>query len=101
VLIYGIGLTRVQRLTGSVPVTAIIGGLLYALIHLFDGWTTYDSIRNGALSIIFLILQYFGPGLIKSVLTLRTGNTWVHVWGYHAIAPHATVDAPSVGHLSH
>ena len=101
VLIYGIGLTRVQRLTGSVPATAIIGGLLYALIHLFDGWTTYDSVRNGALSVIFLILQYFGPGLIKSVLTLRTGNTWVHVWGYHAIAPHATVDAPSVGHLSH
>jgi hypothetical protein len=26
-----------------------------------------------------LMFQYFGPGIIKSVLTLRTGNAWVHV----------------------
>jgi hypothetical protein len=101
VLIYGIGLPRILRLTGSVPATAVAGGLAYALVHVFDGWTTYGTARNAALSIIFLVLQYFGPGLIKSVLTLRTGNVWVHVWGYHAIAPHATVDAPSVVHLFH
>jgi hypothetical protein len=101
VLIYGIALPRVLRLTGSVAATAVLGGLAYALIHIFDGWATYASAREAVLTLVFLVLQYFGPGLIKSVLTLRTGNVWVHVWGYHAIAPHATVDAPVVTHLFH
>ena len=51
--------------------------------------------------VCFLLLQYSGPGLIEAVLTQRTGNTWVHVRGHHAIAPHATVDAPTVVHLVH
>ena len=101
VVIYGIALPRVLRLTGSVQITAVFGGLAYAIIHLFDGWTLFDSARNAGLTLIFLMLQYFGPGLVKSVLTLRTGNVWVHVWGYHAIAPHATIDAPNVTHLFH
>ena len=29
-----------------------------------------------------------------AVLTLRTGNAWVHALGYHAIAPHVLIDAP-------
>ena len=101
ILIYGIALPRVLRLTGSVPATAIIGGLAYAVIHIFDGWAVYDGVRSTILTLIFLTLQYFGPGLIKSVLTLRTGNVWVHVWAYHAIAPHATIDAPNQVHLFH
>ena len=40
--------------------------------------------------------QYFGPGMMKSVLTLRTGNAWVHALGYHAVAPHVIVDTPLV-----
>ena len=48
------------------------------------------------LSVIFLFLQYFGPGMIKTVLTLRTGNAWVHVWAYHAIAPHVVGDTPTI-----
>ena len=51
---------------------------------------------HGTLSVIFLMFQYFGPGMIKSVLTLRTGNAWVHLWAYHAIAPHVTVDTPNI-----
>lgn len=101
ILIYGIMLPRFMRLTGSVPATAILGGLAYALIHVFDGWALYTDLRTGVLTLCFLVLQYFGPGLIKAVLTQRTGNVWVHVWGYHAIAPHATVDAPTVVHLVH
>ena len=102
ILVYGIALPRVLRLTGSVPATAIIGGFAYAAMHVFDGWAVYDSLTTRPLlTLIFLILQYFGPGLIKSVLTLRTGNVWVHVWGYHAIAPHATIDAPSIVHIFH
>lgn len=101
VLIYAIMLPRFARLTGSVPATAVLGGLAYALIHVFDGWALYSDAPTGVLTLCFLLLQYFGPGLIKSVLTQRTGNTWVHVWGYHAIAPHATVDAPQLVHLLH
>jgi hypothetical protein len=101
ILVYGIMLPRFMRLTGSVPATAILGGLTYAVIHVFDGWALYTDLRTGVLTVCFLVLQYFGPGLIKAVLTQRTGNTWVHVWGYHAIAPHATVDAPTVVHLVH
>ena len=66
------------------------------MIHFFESWTAYDSLTNGVLSVIFLMFQYFGPRIIKSVLTLRTGNAWVHVWAYHAIAPHVTVDTPNL-----
>ena len=53
---------------------------------------------HAALSLIFVLLQYFGPGMMKSVLTLRTGNAWVHApaVGYHAFAPHVIVDTPLV-----
>ena len=32
--------------------------------------------------------------MMKTVLTLRTGNAWVHVWAYHALAPHTLIDTP-------
>ena len=37
-------------------------------------------------------LTFFSPGIVKSFLTFRTGNAWVHMWGFHAIAPHVMVD---------
>jgi hypothetical protein len=76
----------------------ILGGLTYAALHLFDAWAVYDSAAATALSVIFLFFQYFGPGMVKSVLTLRTGNAWVHVWAYHAIAPHVTLDTVHIVH---
>jgi hypothetical protein len=39
--------------------------------------------------------------MIKTVLTLRTGNAWVHVWAYHAIAPHALADTPNIVKIFH
>jgi MFS family permease len=96
ILIFGILLPRLLRITGSTAATVVLGGLAYAAVHFFDGWTNFSTVRAAILSVIFLVLQYFGPGMIKTVLTLRTGNTWVHVWAYHALAPHATIDAPSV-----
>jgi len=87
---------RFRRLTGSTATTVILGGVTYTLLHCFDGWLAFDSARAAALSIIFLFLQYFGPGMIKTVLTLRTGNAWVHVWSYHAVAPHVLADTPII-----
>jgi hypothetical protein len=73
--------------------------LTYAGVHFFDSWTVYTTLNSGLLSAIFVALQYFGPGMAKSVMTLRTGNAWVHVWAYHAIDPHVTIDTPTIVRL--
>jgi hypothetical protein len=96
IFVYAILLPRVAKLTGSVATTILIGGVAYAVLHLFDAWLLYDSVSNALLSLIFLAFQYFPPGMVKAVLTLRTANAWVHAWGYHAIVPHATLDAPNI-----
>jgi hypothetical protein len=94
VLIYAILLPRYLKLTGSAISAVLLGGLTYAAMHIVEGWSAFDSPRNTVLSLIFVLLQYFGPGMIKSVLTLRTGNAWVHAFSYHAVAPHVIVDTP-------
>lgn len=96
VLIYSILLPRYLRLTGSAISTVLLGGLTYAAMHIVEGWSVFGSPRDAVLSLLFVLFTYFGPGMIKSVLTLRTGNTWVHALGYHAVAPHVIVDAPLV-----
>lgn len=94
ILIYAILLPRYLRLTGSYVGAIILGGLTYAAMHIVEGWSRFDTPSDIALSLIFVVLTYLGPGMIKSFLTLRTGNAWVHALGYHAIAPHVLVDAP-------
>jgi hypothetical protein len=96
VLIYAILLPRFLKLTGSATSAVLLGGLTYAGMHIVEGWSAFDSPRDTALSLIFVGLQYFGPGMIKGVLTLRTGNAWVHALSYHAVAPHVIVDTPLV-----
>jgi hypothetical protein len=32
---------------------------------------------------------------------VRTGNAWVHVWAYHAFAPHTLADTPHLVHVFH
>ena len=96
VLIYAILLPRYLKLTGSAISAVLLGGLTYAAMHIVEGWSTFDSPRNATLSLIFVVLQYFGPGMFKSVLTLRTGNAWIHALSYHIIAPHVIVDTPLV-----
>ena len=88
IFIYCILLPRYLKWTNSVALTIILGGLSYAAVHVGDSWTNYGSLSTGVLSIIVVFIQYFGPGMVKSVLTLRTGNAWVHAWAYHAIDPH-------------
>ncbi|MBN9508916.1 MAG: hypothetical protein J0I21_07320 [Alphaproteobacteria bacterium] len=94
VLIYAILVPRYVRLTGSLPTTVLLGGVTYAAMHLVEGWSVFATPREAALSVLFVLLGYFGPGMIKTFITLRTGNAWVHAIGYHAIAPHVVVDAP-------
>ena len=96
IFIYSILLPRYLKLTGSVATTVLLGALSYAALHVFEYWTVYDSVSHSVLSMIFVVLTFMGPGMIKSYLTLRTGNAWVHLWGYHAIAPHVTTDTPVV-----
>jgi hypothetical protein len=94
VLIYSILLPRYLKLPGSFVVTVLLGGATYALMHIVEGWSTFNGATNTALSLIFVALTYVGPGMFKSFVTLRTGNAWVHAIAYHAIAPHVIVDAP-------
>jgi hypothetical protein len=96
VLIYAILIPRYLKLTGSATTTVLLGGLTYALMHIVEGWSAFDSSRDAALSLIFVVLGYLGPGMIKTFITLRTGNAWVHALGYHAVAPHVIVDTPLI-----
>ena len=96
VFIYAILFPRYLKLTGS-PVTAVLlGALSYAALHIFEYWTVYDSLSHALLSVIFVLLTFIPPGLMKSYLTLRTANAWVHLWGFHAITPHVTADTPMI-----
>jgi hypothetical protein len=96
VFIYSILLPRYARLGGSTAATVLLGGLSYAALHVCEYWTVYDSLPHAVLSLLFVLTTFIGPGLIKSYLTVRTGNAWVHLWAYHAFAPHVTSDAPVV-----
>lgn len=87
---------RVLVITGSASAAVVAGGVTYALVHLFDGWTDYRTPQLAALSLGLLVLQYLVPGMFKAWLTLRTGNAWVHAWAYHAVAPHVWADTPLI-----
>jgi hypothetical protein len=101
VFIYCILVPRYLKLTGSVATTVLLGGLTYMLAHVYDAWTTFGSAREALLSVAFLLFLYVGPGMVKTVLTLRTGNAWVHVWAYHALAPHTLQDTPLLVKVFH
>jgi hypothetical protein len=96
VLIYAILVPRYLKLTGSCTTTVLLGGVTYAAMHIVEGWSLFNTPRDAALSLIFVVLQYFGPGMMKTVITLRTGNAWVHAIAYHAVAPHVLVDTPLI-----
>jgi hypothetical protein len=96
VFIYAILMPRYMKIAGSATTTVLLGAVSYAALHAFESWTAYDSVAHAALSLIFVLLIFGGPGLIKSFLTVRTGNAWVHLWAYHAIVPHVTLDTPNI-----
>jgi len=91
IFIYAILVPRYMKIAS--PVTAyFLGAASYPVMHIFESWTRYDSVAHSVLSIFVVFLILFPAGLVKSFLTMRTGNAWVHLWGFHAISPHVTVD---------
>ena len=50
VLIYSILLPRYLKLTGSATATVFLGGLTYAVMHLVEGWSAFDSPRDGVVA---------------------------------------------------
>jgi hypothetical protein len=101
IFVYAILVPRFLRLTGSTATTVVLGGLTYTALHVWDAWAVFDSPANAAVSAAFLVLTYFAPGMFKTLLTVRTGNAWVHVWAYHALAPHTLADTPHLVHVFH
>jgi hypothetical protein len=97
IFIYAILLPRYARLFSS-PVAFLVGAVSYPLMHVFESWTRYDSLYHAAVSVIFVLLTFFPAGVMKSFLTFRTGNAWVHMWAFHAITPHVMVDTRLVVH---
>jgi len=91
IFLYSILMPRYFKLFS--PMTAyLLGAVSYPTMHIFESGTRYDSIAAAAMSLTFVYLLFVPAGLMKSFLTWRTGNAWVHVWAYHAISPHVTVD---------
>jgi hypothetical protein len=97
IFIYAILLPRYARLF-SPGVAFLAGAVSYPLMHVFESWTRYDSPYHAMVSVIFVVLTFFPAGVMKSFLTFRTGNAWVHMWGFHAITPHVMVDTRLVVH---
>jgi hypothetical protein len=97
IFIYAILLPRYARL--FTPVVAFLAGAVsYPLMHVFESWTRYDSPYHAAVSVLFVLLTFFPAGVMKSFLTFRTGNAWVHMWAFHAITPHVMVDTRLIVH---
>lgn len=59
-----------------------------------------DQAPPGSTSLILVVLQYSGSGIIKTVITLPTGNASVQAIAYHAIAPHVVLDTPLIAKVS-
>ena len=91
IVIYSILMPRYFKLFS--PMTAyLLGAVSYPTMHIFESGTRYDSVMAATMSLTFVYLLFIPAGLVKSFLTWRTGNAWVHVWAFHAISPHVTVD---------
>jgi hypothetical protein len=97
IFIYAILMPRYAKLAS--PMTAyLLGAVSYPASHVFEAWTQYGSVTQGVSSLMLVFLTFFPAGLMKSFLTVRTGNAWVHLWAYHAISPHVTVDTRLIVH---
>jgi hypothetical protein len=91
IFIYAILVPRYYKLF-SPAMAYLLAAASYPALHIFESWTNYDTPMHGLISVLFAFLVFFPAGLMKSYLTMRTGNAWVHMWAYHAFTPHVIVD---------
>lgn len=82
----------IDRGYSKLRITLLLG-FAYAAVHTFESWTNYTTLGFGVTSFVMILLQYFVPGMIKAVITLRSGNAWIHALSYHLVAPHMIIDA--------
>ena len=69
------------------------------LVCPYKDWSSFRTLSDTALSLLFVFLTYTGPGMFKSFVTLRTSNAWIHAIGYHAVAPNTLLDAPMIAKI--
>ncbi|TDF92811.1 hypothetical protein [Paenibacillus piri] len=94
VFLFAILYPRFKAVANSAVIPIVLGGLTYTALHFFDSWMVFSSPGAFLASFSALFMQYFMPGVVKSVLTDRTGNPWVHMWAYHVFVPHVIIDTP-------
>ncbi|MEM9203136.1 MAG: hypothetical protein AAGC53_15875 [Actinomycetota bacterium] len=84
---------RVYALTGSYISAGVACTAAYALFSMTDQGLIYDSAGHAVMAFLFISVVNFGPGLVKAMLTIRTGNAWAHFLAYHVVSFHIWGDA--------
>ncbi len=82
ILLHSLLAPRLAVATGSISVAAAIGGVVYGLYHAREFYLAWDSLTAVGLSVAWLVQIAF-YGAIKTIVTLRTGNAWMHIFVTH------------------
>ncbi|MEM7337253.1 MAG: hypothetical protein AAF467_01330 [Actinomycetota bacterium] len=90
---------RVYAMTGSHVSAGAACVIAYAVFSSTDQGLIYDGAAHAILAFLFITVSNFGPGLVKGMLTVRTGNVWLHFLAYHVLSFHTWADAPLVARI--
>lgn len=90
---------RVYAITGSHISAGVACVIAYASFSSTDQGLVYDGAGHAILSFLFITVANFGLGLVKGMLTVRTGNVWLHFIAYHVVSFHIWADAPLVARV--
>ncbi|MEM7029119.1 MAG: hypothetical protein AAF629_05965 [Chloroflexota bacterium] len=90
---------RIMKLTNSPITTVVVLTFTYAVFSSTDGGVVFDSGGHAFYVILFWVTRNVGPGLVKAMLTVRTGNSWLHMLAFHVMSFHIWADAPTVAFL--
>lgn len=99
IMVQAIFTPRIMRLTNSTITTTIFVAFAYAFFSASDAGIAYESGGHAFYALLYAVVHNIGPGLIKAILTVRTGNSWLHMYAYHVLSFHAFVDAVTVTFL--
>ena len=96
IMVQAIFTPRILRLTNSTITTTIFVAFAYAFFSASDAGIAFESAGHAFYALLYAIVHNIGPGLIKAILTVRTGNSWLHMFAYHVLSFHAFADAVTV-----